>query len=412
LNKFIKILKSLGPGLLFSGAAIGVSHLVQATRAGANFQYGLIWAVIAIHIVKYPFFQFAPRYVAATGNNLIDGYHKLGKWAMTVFLIVTIGTIFTIQATVTMVTAGLVAEIFQLHWPVWIISSLVLLVCAALLYSEKFLLLEKSIKFIILLLTIATIIAVIAISGKTVQPVEINHFHWNKAGILFLIALMGWMPSPLDLSVWLSIWNQEKGKSEGHRVEAKESLRDFNIGYWGTLIIAVFFLLLGAMAIYGRGIPIPQKASAFAGFFINMYTESIGGWAYWVIGIAALTTMASTTLTCFDAIPRVLQKSTAILIPKTKPKEVFLYRLFMVILGIGSVFIIGVLARHMIALITVTTVLAFLTTPLLAIMNYMVINSAEVPALYRINPLMKILSWVGIVFLFGFSIAFIWVQWM
>ena len=26
--------KSLGPGLLFAGAAVGVSHLVQSTRAG------------------------------------------------------------------------------------------------------------------------------------------------------------------------------------------------------------------------------------------------------------------------------------------------------------------------------------------------------------------------------------------
>ena len=29
-------LKSIGPGLLFAGAAIGVSHLVQSTRAGAD----------------------------------------------------------------------------------------------------------------------------------------------------------------------------------------------------------------------------------------------------------------------------------------------------------------------------------------------------------------------------------------
>ena len=38
-------LQSLGPGLLFAGAAIGVSHLVQSTRAGAEFGFGLIWAL-------------------------------------------------------------------------------------------------------------------------------------------------------------------------------------------------------------------------------------------------------------------------------------------------------------------------------------------------------------------------------
>ena len=35
------IFSSLGPGLLFVGAAIGVSHLVQSTRAGAEFGFGL-----------------------------------------------------------------------------------------------------------------------------------------------------------------------------------------------------------------------------------------------------------------------------------------------------------------------------------------------------------------------------------
>ena len=35
-------IKKLGPGLLFAGAAIGVSHLVQSTRAGADFGWGLL----------------------------------------------------------------------------------------------------------------------------------------------------------------------------------------------------------------------------------------------------------------------------------------------------------------------------------------------------------------------------------
>ena len=54
-------LKTLGPGLLFAGAAIGVSHLVQSTRAGAEFGFGFIWALLLINVVKYPFFQFGPR---------------------------------------------------------------------------------------------------------------------------------------------------------------------------------------------------------------------------------------------------------------------------------------------------------------------------------------------------------------
>ena len=75
LNK----LKQLGPGLLYAGAAIGVSHLVQSTRAGANFGFTLIWVIVIAHFFKYPFFQFGPRYASATGESLLDGYKKMGN---------------------------------------------------------------------------------------------------------------------------------------------------------------------------------------------------------------------------------------------------------------------------------------------------------------------------------------------
>lgn len=75
----IKQLKNLGPGLLFAGAAIGVSHLVQSTRAGADFGLGLIWALILVTLFKYPFFQYGPRYAAATGESLLDGYKNWAK---------------------------------------------------------------------------------------------------------------------------------------------------------------------------------------------------------------------------------------------------------------------------------------------------------------------------------------------
>ena len=78
----IKFLQKLGPGLLFAGAAIGVSHLVQSTKAGSNFGFGLLWALLLINLIKYPFFQYGPRYTSATGENLLEGYKKLGKWTL------------------------------------------------------------------------------------------------------------------------------------------------------------------------------------------------------------------------------------------------------------------------------------------------------------------------------------------
>mgnify|MGYP005684766573 CR=1 FL=1 len=74
INSFIK---KLGPGLLFAGTAIGVSHLVQSTKAGAEFGFGLIWALLIAILLKYPFFKFAPKYSIATNESVLHGYKKL-----------------------------------------------------------------------------------------------------------------------------------------------------------------------------------------------------------------------------------------------------------------------------------------------------------------------------------------------
>ena len=73
---------ALGPGIIWAGAAIGVSHLVQSTRAGATFGLGLIGVVVFANLYKYPAFSFGPRYAAATGTSLLEGYRQEGTWAL------------------------------------------------------------------------------------------------------------------------------------------------------------------------------------------------------------------------------------------------------------------------------------------------------------------------------------------
>ena len=124
------ILKAIGPGLLWAGAAIGVSHIVQSTRAGANFGFELIWLIIIANILKYPFFEFAPRYAASTGETLIDGYKRLGKWAVYLYGIITVLTMFFLMTAVTIVTAGVFANVFQSEIPVNIWAIIIIFILA------------------------------------------------------------------------------------------------------------------------------------------------------------------------------------------------------------------------------------------------------------------------------------------
>ena len=74
MNHLSWLQKTLGPGILFASTAIGVSHLVQSTRAGAAYGFGLLIFILIANTFKYPFFEFASRYASATGTSIIDGY--------------------------------------------------------------------------------------------------------------------------------------------------------------------------------------------------------------------------------------------------------------------------------------------------------------------------------------------------
>jgi len=400
-------IKKLGPGLLFAGAAIGVSHLVQSTKAGADFGFGLIWALLLVNLFKYPFFQFGPRYASATGESLLDGYHKLGKGVLVAYTILTLATMFTIQTAVTIVTAGLASTLFGGFISTEIWTIIILCICLSLLIFGKYKLLDNLIKIIIITLTLSTIIAVCVAFFKNSDPISlVQVLPEGTLEIGFLIAFMGWMPAPLDISVWHSIWAIEKRKEEGE-FTPKTALFDFNVGYIGTVILGIGFVCLGALVMFNSGESFSPAAGVFSGQLINMYTQSLGNWSYIIIGIAAFTTMFSTTLTTLDASPRAMNHSIKLLFNKDQKNG---YLLWILILTIGTICIFFFFASEMGLLIHIATVLSFLTAPFYAITNYKLISSKHTPKEWQPSKIMHILSWLGIVFLIGFSIYYLVTQ--
>ncbi|MFS4484095.1 NRAMP family divalent metal transporter [Hyunsoonleella sp. 2307UL5-6] len=407
-------LKNLGPGLLFAGAAIGVSHLVQSTRAGADFGLGLIWALILVTLFKYPFFQYGPRYAAATGESLLHGYKKLGRGTLIAYYILTLGTMFVIQMAVTIVTAGIASSLFYKFKTITIgvlsidsvqlWSIIILCICVLLLLLGKYKLLDNLIKIIIVTLTISTIVAVfMALINNKIPLTIVQVLPKNSLEISFLIAFMGWMPGPLDISVWHSLWTLEKQNTQNN-FSTKRAIFDFNIGYIGTIILGVCFVLLGALVMFNSGETFSKSASVFAGQLIHMYTTSLGNWAYIIIGIAAFTTMFSTTLTTLDASPRAMNKTTELLLNKNYK---YGYIFWIILLCLGTVYIFLFLGSEMGLLIKIATILSFITAPFYAIINYILISGKHTPKIWRPSKILHILSKLGILFLLGFSIWYL-----
>lgn len=413
-------LSRLGPGLLYAGAAVGVSHLVQSTQAGGMFGFELIIAIIIIHAVKYPFFEFGPRYTAATGQHILHGYLKLGKWAVWLYLLMAIATMFIVQAAITVVTAGLITNIFGLdglggHDPqtvAFIIGSLLLLISFTLLVSGHYMLLDKLMKIIILILTITSIAAVIMLLFDNPghhKTATVFFTFTDTAHLIFLATFLGWMPAPLDLSIWHSIWAKSKNDSDGKIASLRETLFDFRVGFIGTAFLAVCFLLLGALVMYGSGIPFAAGGAAFAGQLLDMYQQALGDWAYPIVAVAAIATMFSTTLTVLDAFPRSISASLELLFPGRirQSDQNKTYLIGLAILIAGTLFILFFYLTSMREMVKIATVISFVAAPIIAILNMQAVFSRHMPDQYRPGKLMWIWCWFGVAALSACSIFYL-----
>ncbi len=414
MDKFRRFLQILGPGLLYAGAAVGVSHLVQSTKAGAIYNFDLVWVLLLANFLKYPFFEFGPRYAIATGKNLVQGYASVGNWAVVLFTLLTVLSMFIIQATVTVVTAGLIANLFHITIGFKTLSVVVLVLAMLILVIGKFSLLDKAMKFIMLLLAVSTIMAVFAALGihKEINPETLTNFSWTRgADILFLIAFVGWMPAPIDVSVWSSLWNVAKVEELGYKPDLNSVLTEFRVGYIGTALLAVGFVSMGALVMYGTGEQLSPDGTTFSGQLINMYTHSLGGWAHWVVGIAALTTMLSTTITVLDAYPRVLKcirESLFSPFNRNTTNEGTPYIIGLLVMVVGSSLLIFYATKSMGQLVTFATIMSFLTAPVLAWLNYRVVTDNHMPMEARPGLFLKTLSWIGIVFFVAFSLVYLY----
>lgn len=428
-----KLFSALGPGLLWAGAAVGVSHLVQSTKAGAQFGFSMILIVLVANLFKYPFFEFGPRYAAATGHTLLTGYKKMGNWAFYLYLLLTAATMFIIQAVVTIVTSGVIKYLFNVPISPQLLSIIVMVGSFIILLLGHYSTLDKVIKWVIIFLTFSTLIAVVVALTKvcgtadakdiwaTVNPKHFMETPHKKAWLLFLIPLMGWMPSAVDISVWSSIWTTEKHKENPEATTLKNSLLDFNVGYIGTIIIALCFLTLGALMMFLKSkeyLPAGSEqaldyakmpAATFAGNVIGMYTKSIGVWSKYLVGFAALATMFSTTITCLDAYGRVCAKAQS-LVQKGHDEDESSYLNWVLITIIGATIVLYVgkeMGSSFAAMIAFATSVSFLTSPILGFLNLKVVTSKEVPLDARPGKRLVLLSWLGLIFLTVFSVFYI-----
>lgn len=410
------LLKALGPGLLFASMAIGTSHLVLSTKAGAQYGWIMVIPIILANLLKYPFFEFGVRYTTVTEKSLVEGYLNLGKTYLWIYAFVTLISTFTILAALYVVTAGLFMNLFQISsMGAGGVALCLFVFISLLLIIGKYRFLENSLKAVIAILFVALLVTTILVIQKGPVPDADSYQRpeiFNEVGILFLIGLIGWMPTAVEASGWVSMWNMENLKSMKEKPTLKLALQEFNVGYFLTALLAVFFLIIGWMTLYGTGTELSGSAVVFADQLVTLFTVHIGDWAYFFIAVAAFATMFSTCMTAHDAVSRVSIDVLAKLYPEQgafKSKNAF--AITVIIMAVINWLVITVFSANMANLVSLATFVSFVLAPLLGWMNLKTVMSKDIPEIHQPKIGLQILTWCGMVFLSLFALYYCWMIW-
>ena len=367
-----------GPGLIFTGAAIGTSHLVQSTRAGALYGLALVIVIVLANFLKYPAYRFGIDFAAARGRSLLTGYRELGTWALVLFLVAVTPLVPIIWAALGAATAGIVSVIIGPILPVPLLAALILGAAMVLLLIGGYKLLDRVNAVLLAFLVVSTLLTTIMVLPQ-VQWGTLVDFGWTRerTALLFIVALAGFMPNPMDVAVPLSLWKVEADRLLPHHARASlaETRRAFLWPYVLTAFMAVCFCVMGAGVMHAQGIRPLADAPGFAGQVVGLYRAALGPGAAFLAAIAALSVMLTTVIAAINSYARTFAASLEIFAGREDVsygrREYALFAMLFVGIAVVALF---TMMKDLTSFLDFVTSASFVIAPLVALLNHLVVT--------------------------------------
>ncbi|MEO0463986.1 MAG: hypothetical protein AAF127_12710 [Pseudomonadota bacterium] len=393
--------RAIGPALLFSGTAIGTSHLVQSTRAGAIYGLALFVVILAACVLRYPAFRFGVDYGHAARRSLVAGYRELGAWALVLFATFALPIALIIFAALSSATAGILIAVFDLDWPVQPVAFGVLVASASLLVAGGYDWLDKINRVLVAFLVASTLVVTALVLPK-VDWGTLGNTAWvaEPKALLFVVALVGFMPNALDVSVASSMWQAEAERDEA--AHASTSLKEARIAFFGgyalTVFLALCFCIIGAGVMNANGVVPETSAPGFARQIISLYSSTLGGGAAVLAAIAALSVMVTTVLAAVDIggrfVTALWQQASG---DESEASFKTVYRLALVGGVLASGVILFGLPGSFTALLDLATSASFVFAPIVATLNHLVMTRCALDEDARPSAAMRSLNILAII---------------
>jgi len=405
----------MGPALLFCGSAIGTSHLVQSTRAGALYGLALLSVILLAGILKYPAFRFAVDYGHSMRQSIMVGYRELGWWAPLLFAAAGLTILPIIIAALSVATAGISIVVFGVDFSVQLTAISLIAICALVLIFGGYNWLDRINRVLMLFLVGATLVTTVLVLPQVNWPTFFDvDWVFDPKAILFVIALAGFMPTALEASVAQSMWTAEAENrlGEGRLATTRDARGAFLIGYTLTMLLAVCFCIMGAGVMHAGGVVPESSAIGFAKQVIGLYSSTLGGGAAALAAIAAMSAMLTTLLVAMDIGARnaattwqeTFGQSETIQTGQGTPN--LPYCASIVLLTVAGATIVLTLLNSFTDLLDLATSAAFVIAPVIAGLNHLVVTRCAMPDSARPNLVMKALNISAIVIMVGLGVSY------
>ena len=274
-------LRWIGPGFLWMASAAGSGELLFTPRIGALYGYALVWALLAAVALKWAINREVGRLAVVTGAPVLEAAHAHGwRWAPWVILVPQLAVAVATIAGL----AGSAATALVLALPgdirIWTVAAI--LASTALVGWGRYATVEKAATVVAVGLGMAAIAAAASVKpdlaalGAGLAPRFPAGTDLGE-----VLPWLGFLLSGAAGMLWYSHWLAARGYgaagtlSPGDRPRAASSLSadetrrlrgwvgqmtlDNSIAVFGTVVVTVAFLILGAELLKPRGL-VPEEA--------------------------------------------------------------------------------------------------------------------------------------------------------
>ena len=322
-------LKCLGPGIVVSGSIVGSGEILLTAGLGAAAGFTLLWWVLFSCWIKSLVQAELARYVITTGDTYLRALNRLPgtlpgphgpiSWPIWLGLIGIVPAILTSGGII-----GGAGQALALVLAPWMpdlggagTTALAAALVMLLLWTGAYGRIEKILLVMVVSFSLATVVCALLMQTTEYRATlaEVGSgltFDFPVEHVVLAIGMYGATGVASAEIAAYTYWCVEKGypsfvggdrNDPGWVARAKGWIRVVQIDVWVTLVIltcaTLAFYFLGAGVLHRLGLQ-PEGAQTVE-VLANMYTSTLGNWAFWLFIAGAFFILFSTVLSGLGA---------------------------------------------------------------------------------------------------------------